>query len=43
MVMGFYVEESALLEEVEAGDNVRLDIRFDSPTSYLIVDLEKLD
>ncbi|MDR2456210.1 MAG: copper-binding protein [Deltaproteobacteria bacterium] len=43
MVMGFNVEESALLEEVEIGSNVRLDIRFDSPTSYLIVDLENLD
>ena len=41
MTMGFKVEESALLEEVSPGDEVRLDIRFDSPTDYLVIDLEK--
>jgi Cu/Ag efflux protein CusF len=43
MVMGFLVEDPSLLSEVAVGDKIRLDIRFDSPKDFMVIDLEKIE
>ncbi|MDR2442363.1 MAG: copper-binding protein [Deltaproteobacteria bacterium] len=43
MTMGFKVDDPSLLEGLTIGDNLRLDIKFNSPNDYVVVDLEPLD
>ncbi|MDR1657553.1 MAG: copper-binding protein [Deltaproteobacteria bacterium] len=43
MTMGFLVEDPTLLNGLAVGDKVRLDIKFNSPNDYIVVDLEQLD
>ncbi|MDR1545703.1 MAG: copper-binding protein [Deltaproteobacteria bacterium] len=42
MVMGFSVEDPALLDGLVLGDEVRFDVKFEGD-SYYLVDLEKVD
>jgi Cu(I)/Ag(I) efflux system protein CusF len=43
MTMAFQAADPGLLEGISPGDKVRMDIRFDSPQSYLVVDLERIE
>jgi Cu/Ag efflux protein CusF len=43
MTMGFKVEYASLLDEIKAGDRVRFDLRFLSPTQYAVSDIESLN
>jgi Cu(I)/Ag(I) efflux system protein CusF len=43
MTMAFQAEDPGLLDGISPGDKVRMDIRFDSPQSYLVVDLERIE